>query len=580
MTRSKFLDRVGRPSAPFARCVFAAGLLAAGCDAAPTPSEPVALELSALSGTACGDPESPNLGTSPFADASRVTVAIRGTDAATGDFGTLMKRTSSLVEGRPVTIGKVPEGTDREIILFAQGGAQPWYGRESGIRVRRDTNNAATVLLSRFGGFSCVPTPGEVGNGVFAAAVALPDGTVLVTGGFTSVSGDGKAVTGASDRALLFNAKTGAVTALGSMGVARGAHAMVYMPANGKVLIVGGASEIGVDSARPFPFYVDNHGSGSKALDDVIVFDPVARTFTPGTERMLAPRVFPRAAALADGTVVITGGGEWPVPAAGHWLEVDMYDPQDNENTGGFIETHGLRSFYARAGHTLTPIGDGSEQLTELLVWGGTTLHGPAGGIGEVYRQSARQREGVSGTFAAVGIVPQDGGADAPNFVFFHETVKLSGDRFLAVGGAPLKGASIGAPENDEVWLLTYRLENDVPKVITHRLPGLTARVFHTALSPDLTHATIFGGWSALDAVGGADSLVTVDATVSDAHPDPTLAVDATAAALTAPRGGHAAIVTSAGGIFVVGGESQARPGGEAKRLSAEVYVPPYAPTP
>jgi hypothetical protein len=63
------------------------------------------------------------------------------------------------------------------------------------------------MVLTRFGGMSCVPTPSGIQNTVFPAAVTLGDGRILVTGGFTQVTGGG--LTGASTQAFLFDPRNG-----------------------------------------------------------------------------------------------------------------------------------------------------------------------------------------------------------------------------------------------------------------------------------------------------------------------------------------------------------------------------------
>lgn len=556
------------PSTPIRRTLVSVLGLLAACDAAPAPTEePMALAVTPLTGTACGDPDAPTPNPDPFVDAPNVTVAVRAIDEETGLWDTLVKSGRTLRPGEALSLSKVPEGPDREVILFAQGGQQAWYGRDTGLDIRRNADNAASMLLTRFGGLSCVPTPQGVQNTVFPAVVTLGDGRVLVTGGFTELASDavGSRLTGASNQAFLFDPRTGATEVLASLGANQGraGHAAVYLEATDKVVLLGGMTELHVDQSKPFPYVYEP----ARGRDDYVIFDVATKTFTPGTERMRAKRGFPRAAALADGTVLVTGGGAWPFdPAGTDQIQADIFDPEANDGAGGLLDIPPLRSFYWRAGHSLTFLGNSPEGLTTLLIWGGTTLERSLGHPAEIYRQSGRQREGVNGTFTEVSLT-----GETPPFSYFHETTRLSGGRFLVTGGSRHAGGQLQAPEADEAWLLTYN-SDPAPVLQTRRIAGLGAgRVFHTALSSDLATVSVIGGWGPIEALQGA--IMTFDLASQGWRSE------SAAAALTG-RGGHAATLTPAGSILLVGGESAANVAAGVKRMAAEIYTPATLPVP
>ncbi len=546
----------------------AALVLCAGC-ASDTPVEaPVSLVATALTGTACGDPDAPTPGPNPFADVSRISVAVRATDPVSGLLETVASSSAALREGQAIKIPRVPEGEGRDVIVYADGGSQAWYGRDAQVSVKRNQDNAASMLLTRYGGLSCVPTPTGIVNTVFPAAVELGDGRVLVTGGFTEVAVDGASVrlVGASSQAYLFDTRTGASEILPGLGEGRGraGHAAVLIPSAQKVVLFGGVTELAIEESRPFPYIHDP----AKGRDDYIVFDIASKTFTAGLDKMVARRGFPRALALADGTVLVTGGGRWPFdPDSTEQIAVDIFDPEDNDGLGGLLDIPPLRTFYWRAGHSLTLLDVSEQGLSTALIWGGTTPDRSLGHPAEIFRQSGRQREGVNGTFAETAIA-----GEVPPFSYFHETTRLSGRRFLVTGGSRFSGGQLRAPEADEAWLLTY-IDTPSPTVNTKRIPGFGAgRVFHTALSHDLAHVAVSGGLGPLDAV--ASSFVNFDlATLSWTSAD-------AANTQTASRGGHAAVLTSAGSILLVGGESSLRAPFAPRRLSAEIYAPSTLPVP
>ncbi|MCA9518639.1 MAG: hypothetical protein KC635_27070 [Myxococcales bacterium] len=550
----------------------ALALAGGGCAAEEPVSAPMGLSVSALTGTACGDPSSPSTGVDPFADIGDISVAVRAFDEESGRYETLAKASTSLKQAASLRVKSVPEGTGREVIVLGKGSQAQWYGKAPGVTVKRNTDNAVDVLLTKLGELSCVPSPATSLNGVFPAAVMLGDGRALVTGGFTEVvaDGSGSKLTSPSSSAFLVDMARGTVKDLGSMGAGQGraAHAMVYMPEVDQVLIVGGLSEMRLDESKPFPF-VFTHDDADKARNDYVIFDVATETFRAGTDTMVRGRVFPRAQALADGTVVVTGGGPWPYDDqdAGY-LQVSVFAPTLHDGEGGFLDVNNFRSFYTRAGHTLTPVNDTAEGLSQLLVWGGTTPDRSFGNPAEIFVQSGRQLSGVNGTFKEVVIT-----GEVPSFTYFHEATPLTGNRVLMTGGVAYEGG-LTAPHADEAWLLTF-VDGPSPFVNVVKVPGLGAgRVFHTALSHDLVHVSVLGGFVGLEALT-SDTVKLFD--VSN-----TTSAWATAAASAtfAPRGGQAAVTGPSGAALLAGGDGSARAHGAQQRQSVEIFTPPTVPVP
>lgn len=562
------------------RHVFIVGALAlapfaAACDdVAPAPEAPLALNVRALTGTACGDPDAPTPAPNPFADITSLTIAVRGVDARTGIYDTLVRESTALKGATSLRLKNVPEGDGREVIVYGKGAAASWYAKDPDVSVRRASDNPVDLLFTRYGAFSCVPAPATLPNVVFPSSVELGDGRVLLSGGFTEVVTDagGSRLTAPSNLAFIFDPRTGALSSLGSMGPdeGRAGHTMVYLSTTDEVLIVGGFTELRLDETRDFPFVFDAEDK-PRARNDYVLFDVATGVFSPGAEVMSHRRGFARAHALADGTALITGGGPWPLdPTDAGYLEVEIYDPEKNDGAGGFLDVLNFRSFYTRAGHSLTFLKESTEGLTQLLAWGGTTPDRSIGHPAEVFRQSGRQRDGINGTFAEVTIV-----GEAPTYTYFHETTRLTGQRFLVTGGVPYDNGAIRAARSDEAWLLTY-VEDPSPILQVQKVPGLGAgRVFHTAVSSDLVNVTVLGGFIGLEAIT-LDTVRYFDL----GNPAAYWTTDAAANAAFAPRGGHAGALLGSGAVVLVGGEASARPVGAAKRVAVEVFTPSNLPLP
>ncbi len=175
-------------------------------------------------------------------------------------------------------------------------------------------------------------------------ATPLPDGRVLITGGFSN-SADSIA------SAEIYDPETGSFTYTGSMAVPRSGHAATLL-LNGQVLISGG---------------------GSATAE---VYNPATNSFQ-SVGSMTTDRGSHTATALADGTVLIAGG--WSFPGATESAEI--YDPA----SGMFSRTADMNS--GRLMHTATLLSDGS-----VIVIGGAStpdnIHLNFINAAEVYKAS------------------------------------------------------------------------------------------------------------------------------------------------------------------------------------------------
>ncbi|MFQ5743638.1 MAG: Kelch repeat-containing protein [Acidobacteriota bacterium] len=212
-------------------------------------------------------------------------------------------------------------------------------------------------------------------------ATLLPDGKVLVAGGF---SGGGNGLASAE----AFYPTTNTFAAAGTMSVTRAGHTATLLP-DGKVLIAGGYNGSYLASAE--------------------LYDPATRTFTP-TGRLVTARSGHVAVLLDNGKVLLAGGVGvgWTFLA-----DAELYDPATNT----FTATGGMTS--ARESHTATLLANG-----KVLIAGG---HKGRRAVITIY-SSAEVYDPATGTFAPTG--------NMTRIRHKHEAVSLADGRVLIVGGA------------------------------------------------------------------------------------------------------------------------------------------------
>ena len=178
-------------------------------------------------------------------------------------------------------------------------------------------------------------------------ATLLPDGRVLVAGGF---AGNFSSVVATAD---LFDPSTRTFGSAGSMTSPRSYHTATLLP-NGQVLIAGGVS----DTAE---------------LSSAELYHPATGLFTP-TGSLSAPRSGHTATLLPNGTVLIAGGNV---------LTAELYDPV----TSTFMTTGGMT--VQRYKGTATLLSNGKILFT--------------GGKGIAYTATAELFDPSTGVFSGTG---------------------------------------------------------------------------------------------------------------------------------------------------------------------------------
>ncbi|MER6197680.1 kelch repeat-containing protein [Streptomyces sp. NPDC001586] len=208
----------------------------------------------------------------------------------------------------------------------------------------------------------------------------LADGRVLVAGGCGGpVSYPARAL----DCAEVYDPVERSWSDAGRMGQARCGHSATRLP-DGRVLVAGGTAARSRDSER--------------SLASAELFDPASGRWTP-TGTMLDARSLHPAVALPDGGVLVAGGWattrhDWRGGAGLAYCE--RYDPASGRwsATGSFVA--------ARAGHRLTALADG----TVLATGGGDPDAGSQGLLDPYSRATTERYDPATGAWSREADMP------------------------------------------------------------------------------------------------------------------------------------------------------------------------------
>ena len=265
-------------------------------------------------------------------------------------------------------------------------------------------------------------------------ATLLPDGKVLVAGGFT---GDDSSLSSAE----VFDPTTNVFAPVGNMNATRAGHTATLLP-NGMVLIAGGyngsylaSAEVYDPATRTFTLtgrmvtarsghtatllkngkvlLVGGTGVGWAFLADAELYDPVAKTFT-ATSSMATARESHTATLLSGGKVLITGGHKGRRPSVTIYSSAEIYDPTSGTFTAAGNMTRG------RHKHDAIVLSDG-----RVLIAGGSDERDGRGAYvsAEVYNP-------VTGAFTSTGNM------NLPRYKLQGTAVLLNGGKVLIAGGA------------------------------------------------------------------------------------------------------------------------------------------------
>jgi N-acetylneuraminic acid mutarotase len=327
------------------------------------------------------------------------------------------------------------------------------------------------------------------------AATLLPDGNVLVVGGYHPN------VPGSYTNAEVYDPSTGTWTVTGRMIEDRTAHPTATLLRDGKVLVAGG-----------------QRGWTPSALDATLasaeLYDPATGTWT-ATGSMTTPRMDHTATLLPNGKVLVAGGEHYDLGDVNGGIialaSAELYDP----GTGTWAATGSMDT--PLSGHAATLLHDG-----RVLVVGGT---------------SAELYDPGTGTWTATGSMA------TPRL--YHTATLLTDGKVLVAGGyGPSSGILAGTLASAELY---------DPGTGTWSATGSmgTPRADHTATLLSDGRVLIAAGASAL--VWGGDTLL-----ASAELYDPGTGTWTATASMVAPREWYTATLLPDGLVLVAGGEGGA----------------------
>lgn len=273
--------------------------------------------------------------------------------------------------------------------------------------------------------------PMAVGR-AFQTATRLPDGRVLIAGGFAADGcQNGHEIIVPTDSAEIFDPASGAFTNAGLLVDGPRAEHVAVLLGNDTVLLVGGV--------RNTPTDFDGLGDYTNVTTSTEIFDPSSTSFRPAAS-MTDFRANFSAATLADGRVLVEGGYEgdvcddydgsscWP-----QYLETaEVYDTA----SGKFQATGAMNT--VRENQVSVSLSDGT-----VLVSGGDVddrNYDPASsGIDLSRLSSVELFEPSSGSFVLSGSLQYE--------VTRQAGVRLNDGRVLVVGGSDSAGNAVRLAE-------------------------------------------------------------------------------------------------------------------------------------
>ncbi len=222
---------------------------------------------------------------------------------------------------------------------------------------------------------------------------------------------------------------------------------------------------------------LDTSGSGSSVppLATAELFDPATGKFTP-TGSMPTGRILHTATLLADGRVLIVGGGSDTTPNSAPGM---LYDP----TKGTFTPTGSLAA--VRMMHTATRLADGRVLITGGI---GETPAGVAGSSSNGALAASELFDPGTGAFTATG--------DLGIGRLGHTATLLGDGRVLIAGGADNFNITSTSGATPVPMASSTSAELYDPAAGTFSPTGAltTARVFHVAAPMPDGHVLLVGG--------------------------------------------------------------------------------------
>ena len=619
-----FLAQIDRVILARALSLVGFGLVAAismalGCQSQPELPAEVAADLQSgqigakiTALATCG-----GQATDPFTQIKTLELKVRDSSLTTPKSVLKSAATAVLAGGKTaVAFSQIPAGSPREVTILGFGASGPasWYGRRTGVNIKKNETTTLEMALMAVEGFTCVGAK-SMPNVLFPATTVIDNGRVLITGGFTNASPEGAVVKleSATDRAYIFDPNNGKFVATdGLLKEGRAGHAMIYLAKPNQVLIVGGVKKmtIAADGASP-PLW-----SPSDSVNLTYeIFDIATGKFIAGPDSgaNCKKRVFPNLLALTDDYVIALGGAPWPSSDTDYYGKSDLFEAKHgtNEPTGRFKDIgNGLQLNAVRGGAAVASVGPTVNGTNRYLVWGGNTFAGApdcSNPLPTNLRHVERFKESTepgTGEFFGDYVLEGDMAApyDAKNpkalnrdmSLFFptltnigrateggkevYKFLSIGGARYANYGPAACPGPVLGwqAPNLEDAYILTLIEPTDTTKgrLGTKRIAGLQKGVYlHQANQAGSGAVVLTGGFSAFG--GNADfSIQYFDFASSKLLSTQQVP----AASKFVLRGGHAGLSLRNDCVFMFGGAAKLGDGGlqSTSPATSDVYCPQF----
>ncbi|MGM0577461.1 MAG: hypothetical protein ACQEXJ_17185 [Myxococcota bacterium] len=323
-------------------------------------AEPDGLRVTTAALAPCADNEN---GDRRFpSNADKVVVRLEGGGIPEGEPVVAVFPEGSQDDSGQVILDELPPGDDMTLEAVACQGNQPtWGGLTGGVSVAVGETNPVDLFLTPVGDLACVGSADtaaehtEMSTGHAFGATFSERDAGWILGGFSGYEVQQRRFR-ATNRVDRYDRVDSAFAEAGRLLNARG-MAAVQPLADGRLRIVGGASEVHIDSSPDTPPLWTGQGNAPEAA--VEIFDPAGGASVAGPDVDMA--ALPAVAALDDGRTLAVGGVGEDEPVARAWIV-----GEDDA-----ITLDGLPQ--ARFGATV--VGGADQQA---LVWGGNVDGEPA----------------------------------------------------------------------------------------------------------------------------------------------------------------------------------------------------------
>ena len=452
-----------------------------------------------------------------------------------------------------------------------------WCGKVSGVDVKENETTPVEMYITICSDFTPV-RKSMTQPRVFHTATVLPDGRVLVVGGFSSMTSKEACDVGAchilsaTSSIDIYNPKTGQFEPSSGMELIhpRGLHTATLLP-DGRVLVAGGAAKVMwrvsfPDGPRPV-VEVDTRPGGDDTLagNSAEIIDPLSKKVEE--VNMTTPRAGHRAVAFSNGDVLLVGG----------------VNPSTNSPLASFSRFESASGGFSDIPNAANAPRQGAAVAEfapkTFLFWGGNRVNSPSPGpFAEVLYE-----ESDGSAFVLTPKFVMDANATKGDPSFYAAAASTQENKVLICGGMIVDQAYDNNLTNKVRLINTFRYADMTGQAESFDDTGSSVmnimRAFHTAttLHSSLIRGEVLvaGGVTRYD-TGGQYFEVTDKAEFFNPGELSfnVKQISSVSVSMTEPRAGHVSVELEDGTVFVSGGFTSS--GGSDLSISdtAEIFNP------